>query len=69
MDYNEILWKGPRWYNKELNFCGNLGLLRLQIEQKQWPLVKKLKQIPKFPNFEHMLLIYSCKKVQIATKM
>ena len=32
-------------------------------------LVKMPKQTPKFPNFEHILLIYSCKKVQITNKI
>ena len=32
-------------------------------------LAKKPKQTPKFLNFEHIMLIYSCQKVQIATKI
>ena len=32
-------------------------------------LVKKSKETPKFPNFEHILLIYLCKKVLISTKI
>ena len=35
MDCNEILQRGPGWYNEELiKFCGDLGLLRFVNEQK-----------------------------------